>query len=67
MPNQIQMGSLWDGHLWKNLVTIPALEELPYVQLDFDKFVPTSDANGNYLYRKNPVYQGENIMADRCF
>lgn len=56
MPNQIQMGSLWDGHLWENLVTVPALEELPGVQLDFDKFEPTSDENGKYLYRKNPVY-----------
>lgn len=56
MPNQIQMGSLWDGHLWENLVTVPALEELPGVHLDFDKFEPTSDENGKYLYRKNPVY-----------
>lgn len=55
-PNQIQMGSLWNGYLWENLVTVPALEELPGVQLDFDKFEPTLDANGKYRYRKNPDY-----------
>lgn len=56
--NQIQMGSLWDGHLEENIVTFPALDELPCVELDFENFERTADENGRYIYRKNPVYHG---------
>lgn len=56
-PEQIQMGPLWDGHSEENIVTVPAMEELLQVKMDFENFSPTADENGNYIYRKNPVYQ----------
>jgi len=55
-PEQIQIGPLWDGHPDENLVKIPTLERLLQVKMDFENFVPTADENGNYIHRKNPVY-----------
>lgn len=56
-PEQIQMGPLFGGQGIENLIAVPALEELPLVEMDLKKFEPTADENGNYVYRRNPVYQ----------
>lgn len=56
-PEQIQMGPVWEGDGNENIVTTPRLEELPLVEVNLDNFVPTADENGNYQYRKNPVFQ----------
>lgn len=54
---QIQMGPIFETHVGENFVTVPALDALPLVKkLDLEKFVPTADKDGNYIYRKNPVY-----------
>lgn len=58
-PEQIQMGGLLsepDGE--ENVITAPALEDLPLVKLEPEKLAPTADAEGNYIYRRNPVYSG---------
>lgn len=54
---QIQMGSLFEIEKSENLVTVPAMEELPYIKLDLSKFESTADEKGKYVWRKNPVYQ----------
>lgn len=56
-PEQIQMGPLFAPHIEENIVTVPALDALPLVKkMDLEKFVPTADLDGNYIYRKNPIY-----------
>ncbi len=55
-PNQIQMGPLFENRGEENIVTILGLNELPLVKIDLENFMPTSDHEGNYLYRKNPIY-----------
>lgn len=56
---QIQMGPLFlEASGEENIITVPALEELPLVQFDPGKIVPTKDGKGQYAYRKNPVYMG---------
>lgn len=57
-PDQIQMGTLWGGHPGENIVTVPRLEDLPGVTIDLSNFTPTADENGDYIYRRNPVYKG---------
>lgn len=56
-PNEVQMGSVWDGNALENVISIPALEELPEITLDFTDFERTADEQGHYIYRKNPVYE----------
>ncbi len=57
-PEQIQMGPLFASHIGENFLTVPALDTLPLVKkLDLEKFASTADSEGNYIYRKNPVYQ----------
>lgn len=56
LQNQIQMGSLFEGDSVGNVVTAPALEDLPMIELDLEKFEPTADEKGNFGYEKNPVY-----------
>ena len=56
-PNQIQMGDVWSAaDREENVITVPSLEELPLVSFEFEKLAPTSDGEGNYVYRRNPVY-----------
>lgn len=57
-PNQIQMGPLSMDLERENVITVPATEELPLIQFEESRFVPTADAEGKYGYRRNPVYQG---------
>lgn len=54
---QIQMGPLFQPEKDENLVTVPNLEELPFVKLDLSKFEPTADEEGKFVWRRNPVYQ----------
>lgn len=54
---QIQMGPLFESGQSENLVTVPSMEELPYIKLDLSKFEPTADEKGEFVWRKNPVYQ----------
>lgn len=56
-PEQVQCGSLAGGGEEENLVWEVPMEGLPLVKLDLGKFVPTADKEGNYIYRKNPVYR----------
>lgn len=55
-PEQIQVGSLAEDYGGASVITVPRLEELPLVKFDSQKMFPTADAEGNYIYRKNPVY-----------
>ena len=56
-PNQIQMGDVWSAaDREENVITVPSLEELPLVSFELEKLAPTSDGEGNYVYRRNPVY-----------
>ena len=56
-PKQIQMGELFTAsYTDENIVTVPSLEELPLARFDPQKLVPTADAEGKYIYRRNPVY-----------
>lgn len=55
-PNQIQMGSMSEAYAAESLVTVPAFEDLPLIHFEPEKFVPTANEEGNYIYRKNPVY-----------
>lgn len=55
-PEQIQVGSLAEDYGGASVITVPRLEELPLVKFDSQKMIPTADAEGNYIYRKNPVY-----------
>ncbi len=57
MPEQIQVGSLTEVYAGTGVITVPGLEELPLVQFDPQKMVPTADEEGNYIYRRNPVYK----------
>lgn len=58
-PEQIQVGPLYSQiPVGENVVTVPALEELPLVRFDSEKLVSTADTEGQYIYRKNPVYSG---------
>lgn len=56
--NQIQAGPLFDNSFdaYPSLVTIPDFNELPGVSFDASKLISTSDENGNYLYKENPIY-----------
>ena len=57
-PNQIQMGGLFSAsETEENVITVPALEQLPLVTFDPKKLEPTSDGEGNYACRRNPVYR----------
>lgn len=57
-PKQIQMGELLSApYTDENIVTVPSLEELPLAQFDTQNLAPTADAEGNYFYRRNPVYR----------
>ena len=40
------------------VVQIPPLESLPDISVNLEKFVPTRDENGRYIYQKNPVFHG---------
>lgn len=57
LQEQIQMGSVFEGEPDKNVLTAPALENLPMIKLDPEKFEATADEKGNYQYEKNPVYR----------
>lgn len=66
-PNQIQMGPLLQEASADvssgepadtNIVTVPSLENLPLFRLEPEKIIPTADAEGNYIFRENPVYSG---------
>lgn len=54
---QIQMGPLSEAFSSENVVNVLSFDEMPLVHFDLEKFVPTADKNGKYVYRKNPVYQ----------
>lgn len=57
LPNQILIGSLYETNLEYNpIVNIPDLCDIPDISFDKDKFYPTKDKKGNYLFKKNPVY-----------
>jgi glycosyltransferase involved in cell wall biosynthesis/SAM-dependent methyltransferase len=56
-PKQIQMGPLPDAYINGDIITVPDIESLPYVKFDKDSMTPTADSDGNYIYRKNPVYR----------
>lgn len=55
--NQIQMGPVFDGDPAGNVLAVPPLDGLPLVKLDPEKFEPTADGDGNYIFKANPVYQ----------
>ncbi|MCM1188080.1 MAG: methyltransferase domain-containing protein [bacterium] len=57
LQNQIQMGSAFEGNSLRNMVTVPALENLPMVKLEPEKLERTADEAGKFAYEKNPVYQ----------
>ena len=58
-PDQIQMGELLSGtDPGVNLLMVPSLSELPLARQELEKTDPTSDGDGNYIFRRNPVYSG---------
>lgn len=57
LQNQIQMGPAFEGDSLKNMVSVPALEDLPMIKLEPEKLEPTANEAGKYKYEKNPTYQ----------
>ena len=58
--NEIQIGSLFCQKMqeYQPVIHVPELTEIPEITFDKTKLIPTRDENGNYCYRKNPVYKG---------
>lgn len=57
--NEIQIGNLFlADHASEAVVEVPSFGELPLISFDPKQFVPTIDAQGNYIYKKNPIYHG---------
>lgn len=57
--DEIQISSLFvTAEAGQAVVQIPGFDELPYISFDPKLLVPTRDAQGNYIHKKNPVYRG---------
>jgi glycosyltransferase involved in cell wall biosynthesis len=56
--SQIQMGAFPKAVTDGDIINIPSLDSLPNTGFDLRNFIPTADSDGNYIYRKNPIYQG---------
>lgn len=54
-PNQILVHGMSE-EIEKCMVEVPSFEQIPEVEFDASKITPTKDKEGNYIYRKNPVY-----------
>lgn len=58
-PNQIIVEKIFETESeYPPIITVPSLDKLPNVKCDLSKLVPTKDQNGEYIYKKNPVYKG---------
>lgn len=57
--NEIQIGDLLlADDVSEAVIEVSPFGELPLISFDPEKFVPSIDAQGNYIYKKNPVYHG---------
>lgn len=65
--DEIQIASAFCTYSTMNTtVKIPSFEEFPDISFNLDKFIPTRDKNGEYIYQKNPVYHGGKYDGREC-
>ena len=59
LPNQLLTGPVFNNNAKLKLpsfITIPSFYDLTNLFYDEKLFVPTKNASGNYIFKKNPVY-----------
>lgn len=54
-PNQIIVHGMAE-EVEQCMIEIPSFEQIPEVEFDAGRITPTRDKDGNYIYRKNPIY-----------
>lgn len=55
--NQVILSG-WSENIAECFIDIPKLNEIENIEFDENDIIPTRDSEGNYIYKKNPVYTG---------